>query len=151
MSLVSFDGDRQVIIVEPGVNRIDMKNVYSEWKNWMLTDDNSKFGLAFRVVGGNPLPEKSLGISYFLLDGWTIRPYEGDHRLRIIGNLYKEDGSDPIADTLGDFKVTVEMTVSNIIDIVNTGASSLATCDATLDADTLDGLTTQEEWTITTS
>jgi hypothetical protein len=154
MANVTFDGERKLIIVEPGVTDIDVRtDIYSEWKRWVLMDDNSKYSLALNIVGGNPLPSNQLGLTYFLLDGWKIRPFEGDHRLSISGNLYSADGSDPIADTVGDFKVTVSMRVSNLVDMVATDGStgSGGTIEAILDEDALDGLSSQEEWTITAS
>jgi hypothetical protein len=153
MSKVVFDGERQLIIVNPGENFIEARrDLYSAWKEWVLEEDNSKYKMAFKIVGGNSLPTGQLGLTYFLLDGWKIRPYEGDHRLTIKGNIYRHDGSDPIEDTIGDFKVTVSMTVSNLIDIVNSSGSSVGgEVDVQLDPEVLDGLSSQEEWTITAS
>ena len=154
MSKVTFDGERELIIVDPGITSLDVReDLYSEWKRWFLTSDNSKFNKAFGVVGGNPLPEDQLGLTYFLLGNWKIRPYEGDHRLKIKGNLYKADKSDPIADTVGDFKVTVSMRVSNLIDMVGTSGAATGggSCDVTLDPEIIDNISSQEEWTITAS
>jgi len=152
MAKVSFDGDRKLIIVEPGVTDIDVRtDLYSEWKRWVLQGDNSKYSLAMDIVRGNPLPNNQLGLTYFLLDGWKIRPYEGDHRLAITGNLYSVDGSDPIADTVGDFKVTVSMRVSNLVDMISSSGTVTGNIEAVLSEDTLDDLPTQEEWTITAS
>jgi len=154
MAKVTFDGERELIIVDPGITDLNVReDLYSEWKRWFLISDNSKFSKAFEIVGGNPLPEDQLGLTYFLLGNWKIRPYEGDHRLNIKGNLYKADKSDPIADTVGDFKVTVSMRVSNLIDMIGTSGttSSSGTCDVALDPEILDSISSQEEWTITAS
>ena len=154
MSKVVFDGDRELIIANPGVKSLDVRSdLYSEWKRWFATSDNSKFSKAFNVIGGNKLPDDQLGLTYFLLGNWKIRPYEGDHRLRIKGNLYKEDKSDPIADTIGNFKVTISMRVSNLIDMVGTSGSSLSkeSVSVALDPEAIDSISGQEEWTITAS
>ena len=155
MAKVTFDGERQLIIVNPGVTSLDVRrDIYSEWKRWFLSGDNSKFSKAFNVIGGNPLPEDQLGLTYFLLDNWRIRPFEGDHRLIIKGNLYRHDGGDPIADTVGDFKVTVSMKVSNLIDMIDTSGSTVVSggnTNVALDPDLLDNISSQEEWTITAS
>jgi len=155
MAKVTFDGERELIIVDPGITSLDVReDIYSAWKRWFLQSDNSKFFKALDIVGGNPLPEDQLGLTYFLLSGWKIRPFEGDHRLRIKGNLYRQDGSDPIADTVGDFKVTVSMRVSNLIDMVgvngSTGTGGGST-EVILDPELLDSISSQEEWTITAS
>lgn len=150
MTKVTFDGERQLIIVDPGITDLDVRSdIYSEWKRWFKTGDNSKFLLAMRIVGGDELPDDQLGLTYFLMHDWKIRPYEGDHRLKIRGNLYKQDKSDPIADTIGDFKVTVSMRVSNLIDMI--GTSGATSGEVTLDPDILDSMTSQEEWTIVAS
>ena len=156
MPKVTFDGDRQLIIVDTGVTYLDIQtDVYSEWKRWVLQGDNSKYPLAFKVIGGEPLPEGQLGLTFFLLGNWRIRPYEGDHRLVINGNIYKEDGSDPIADTVGDFKVTIEMKVSNLVTMIGggnltKGGASNEMKDVTLAPEALDNLSTQDDWTIIT-
>jgi len=155
MAVVTFDGDRELIIVGPGITSLDVReDIYSEWKRWFIHSDNSKYRMAFDIVGGNPLPEDQLGLTYFLQNGWKIRPYEGDHRLTIRGNLYRHDGTDPIEDTIGDFKVTVSMRVSNLIDMVgvsgSTGTGGGST-EVTLDPELLDSMSSQEEWTITAS
>ncbi len=154
MANVIFDGEQELIIVDPGVTFVDVReDLYSEWKRWFLQSDNSKFRLAFDIVGGNPLPEDQLGLTYFLQFNWKIRPYEGDHRLRIKGNLYCQDGTDPVADTLGNFKVTASMKVSNLIDMVGVDGSTAGggSCDVALDPEILDSISSQEEWTITAS
>lgn len=154
MAVVTFDGERKLIIVGPGITELDVREeLYSEWKRWFLQGDNSKYGIAIAIIGGNSTPDGQIGLTYFLQDGWKIRPYEGDHRLKIKGNLYSADTSDPIADTIGDFKVTVSMRVSNLIDMVNVSGStgSGTPTDVTIDPDLLDGLSSNEEWTIVAS
>jgi hypothetical protein len=155
MAKVVFDGEQELIIVEPGVTSIDVReDLYSEWKRWVLLSDNSKYRLAFNIVGGNPLPDSQLGLTYFLQFNWKIRPYEGDHRLRINGNLYCQDGTDPVADTIGNFKVTASMKVSNLIDMVGVNGSTGiggGSTEVTLDPELLDSISSQEEWTITAS
>jgi len=91
--------------------------LYSRWVDWFLTSDNSKFLPALRVVGGDPLPgSKKLGITYFLLNGWKIRPYEATHFFTLDGNLYCDDGSSPYVSTLGSYNVTIINSVSNLVD-----------------------------------
>jgi len=153
MAKVTFDGARQLIIVNPGVTDIDIEtDVYSEWKQWFREGDNSKFPMAMRIVGGDALPDGQLGLTFFLLNDWKIKPYEGDHRLKIRGNLYREDKSDPIADTNGNFKVTVSMHVSNLINRIKTNDSTSSQSDkVSIDPNLLDNVTSEEEWTIRAS
>ena len=147
MAKISFQGPQKLIVVEAGVTQLSIQQeVYPAWKDWVSNIDNSKYLPAFSTIGGNPLPGSRLGITFLLENGWKIRPYEGDHRLSIEGNLYSADGTDPIADTLGDYKVTVSLMVSNLVNTVGGGSSVIG--DIEIDAETLNGLSSQEEWTI---
>jgi len=117
--LVAFDGAAKLIIVSVGVTEIDVEaDVYSAWKRWMLLSDNSKWPIAMRTVGGDPLSEtKTLGATFFLLNSWRIRPQEADHWLTVNGNLYTDPaGASPFVSTLGAFTVTISMVVSNLSD-----------------------------------
>lgn len=115
--LTTFDGPNKVIIMNEGVTAADVKEIYSEWKQWVLLSDNTKYLQAFRNVGGDPLPgSKALGATYFLLNDWKIRPFEGNQTLNINGNLYCEDGSSPYVSTLGNWSVFVVSSVSNLVD-----------------------------------
>jgi hypothetical protein len=119
--LFTFDGPNKIITPTDApvanVIDVDVQDLYSRWVDWMLTSDNSKYAQAMRVVGGDPLPgAKQLGLTYFLLNGWKIRPYEADHTFNLDGNLYSEDGSSPYVSTVGSFNVTIINSVSNLVD-----------------------------------
>ncbi|MHA1950745.1 MAG: hypothetical protein ACW99G_12260 [Candidatus Thorarchaeota archaeon] len=116
---VTFDWDDLLIIVNNGVTELDVQiDLYSDWKEDVKIGDNGKHPIAFRNVGGDPISDtQNLGATYFLLNGWKIRPYEGDHQLDITGNLYTDPfGEQIIIPTLGDYTVLVNMQVSNLVD-----------------------------------
>jgi hypothetical protein len=118
----TFDGINKLIILSSGTTYVDAKDLYSRWKEWMLLGDNVKYLHAMSVLGGDPLPGgRYLGTTYFIENGWKIRPYEGNHTLVLSGNLYSRDGSDPFVNTIGNFNVRVMLTVSNLVDTVNIG------------------------------
>jgi len=72
---------------------------------------------AFRFVGGDPLPgSKKLGTTYFIMNGWKIRPYSGNHTLLIDGNLYAEDGTSPYVTAIGSYNVMIINSVSSLVD-----------------------------------
>ena len=123
---VTFDGENKLIICNPGESQIDVKvDIYSNWKEWVLLRDNSKFLEAIRNVGGDPITEiLSLGATYFLMNGWRIRPAEESYDLYINGNLYVNEGGSPFVDTIGDWNVKILSTVSNLIDTINLGTSA---------------------------
>lgn len=113
----SFDGINKIIQINNGVVDITAQDCYSEWKEWVLIDDNSKFDQALKYVGGDPLPgSKKLGITYFIMNGWKIRPYSGNHTLNVDGNLYSEDGSSPYMSVVGSYNVMVINAVSSLVD-----------------------------------
>lgn len=119
---ITFNGATKIISFDSSTTEISVQEIYSRWVDWLLTGDNSKYLLAMRNVGGDDLPgARQLGISYFFLNGWKLKPYEETHSLTIMGNLYSEDGSSPITPVLGSYNVTTILSVSNLIDIVSTG------------------------------
>lgn len=120
--IVTFDGPNKVITVidQIGVSTIelDVVEIYSEWKVWAKTSDNLKFLRAFSLVGGDPLTAtQNLGVTYFLENGWRIRPSEKDHKLVLVGNIFtREEGQSVFLPTIGSFTVNTETRVSNLVD-----------------------------------
>lgn len=121
----SFDGNTKIISILDGVTYFTVKDLYSDWKLYMTSGDNAKYLPAFRYVGGDPtVPGQSLGSTYFLINGWKIRPYNGDHTLIIDGNLFTEDQSSPYLPTLNPHNVVIQNTFSNLVTTVSTGGGS---------------------------
>ena len=121
MANATFDGSNKRIIIENGITDVDFVDIYSDWKDWVLIGDNSKYLQAISVVGGDPITGIiSLGSTFFLENDWKIRPDESNHFLTINGNVYARDGTNPIVSTLGTYQVTVELKRSNLINTVNT-------------------------------
>lgn len=118
--VVTFDGPNKIIteIANGSANEIDVLEVYSEWKDWVKMGDNGKFLPAFTPVGGDPITDtQNLGITYFLENGWRIRPAELDHKVTLVGNIYtRESGQSVFLDTIGAFTVNAETRVSNLVD-----------------------------------
>lgn len=121
---VTFDGQNKLIIVAPGVTELDVKvDVYSAWKEWVKLYDYTKWPQAMRSVGGDPISDtQDLGSTYFLINGWKMRTWEGDHRLVVKGNIYTDDGSNVFLPTLGSHNIVISLTLSNLIDFLDTGA-----------------------------
>lgn len=121
--IVTFDPQNLLILEinvgSPAVNELDAVEIYSEWKDWLLTDA-SRLGWpqAFTPVGGDPRTlTQSLGITRFLENGWRIRPAEYSHKLVVNGNIFtRETGASIFVSTVGAFNVHTETVVSNIID-----------------------------------
>jgi len=122
---VTFDGPNKLILVNPGTTLLSVKtDIYSDWKEWVDTNPdgiiNSKYLPALRNVGGDPLPgAQYLGDTYFLINGWRIKPYPGSYTLVINGNLYTEEGDTPIVDADGLLNnIRIEFTKSLLVQTV---------------------------------
>ncbi len=118
---VSFDGVTKVITVSTGINQLHvLSDVYSAWKRWVLADDiNMSFPVAMTSTGGDTINSESTTPAYFFMEnGWKIKPWEGHHELRLVGNLLvrravsdgvgTEADNSPIVPTAGNYKVSVE-------------------------------------------
>jgi len=121
MQKFTFDGINKLFIAKSGITEVDVQiDLYSDWKEELLLSDNMKYEQALRTVGGDTISAtRNLGDTYFLINDWKIRPYEGDHRLQIEGNLFTDDGTSVMVPTTGSYNVLAEMFVSNIIDSLN--------------------------------
>jgi hypothetical protein len=126
---VTFDPINKLILVNPGVTEINMKtDVYSDWKEWILLEDYSKYPAALSVIGGEPtVAGQFVGSTFFLINGWKIRTWEGSHRLVVDGNLYSDDGLDPFVPTLGPYSITYAIKFSNLVDMVQPPVGDIAT------------------------
>lgn len=113
----TFNGITKIISFDVSTTTFDVRDLWSRYLDWLLTSDNSKYSLAMRNVGGDLLPgSKELGITYFMMNGWKIKPFEENQVLTVNGNLYSEDGSSPYAPVIGNFNVTILSSVSNLVD-----------------------------------
>lgn len=93
---VTFDGINKLIIINDGVTQIDIqRDIYSAWKEWVLLEINSRFEQALNTVGGEPtVAGQFLDVTYFLINGWKLKPYAGSYNLNLIGNIFDIDGGD---------------------------------------------------------
>ncbi len=127
--MATFDPIALRIIEDPGTGDtvLDVAVLYSQWKLWVAQSDNSKYPQAFRTVGGDPIsPQQNLGSTFFLMNGWRIRPAERSHKLTLVGNIFTDPAGDSVfVPTLGAFTVNTETRVSNLTD------SSVARLDLT--------------------
>lgn len=109
---LTFDGDNKLIILGNGVTTLPVRDLYSEWKLWMISGDNAKYDPAFNVVGGDPTIGSNVITPYFfIVNDWRIRPQEANHTLAVDGILIPEQGKEAFADTLGVFRVNIQSIV----------------------------------------
>jgi hypothetical protein len=117
-ALFDFDGANKLVILAEGVTEFTLPQMWSRWVDWRSTGDNGKYALAMRSVGGDGISTtQKLGVTFFMVNGWRIRPHEASHALSVNGNLYTDPaGFSPFVSTLGGFNVNIEMKVSNLVD-----------------------------------
>lgn len=115
---VTFDGPNKLILINHGEIDVNFReDVYSNWKEWLLDNENAKFLEAISVIGGDPLPgARILGSTFFLENGWKIRSWSGDHILTITGNVFTRTGGDPVLPSIGNHKVTVNFNTSTLVE-----------------------------------
>lgn len=110
-----FDGINKIIQLE-NTSSFTILDAYSRWKDYVITGSNAKYLSAFSYVGGEPtVGSDSLGITYFLLNGWRFRPYNSvNHRLQVEGNIFTTEGSSSFIFPTGSFSVLIENKISNL-------------------------------------
>ena len=114
---VTFDGPNKIIRVNEGVTELDIKSdVYSDWKEWVITrDDNAFFLPAIRSIGGDPtVVGQTAGDIYFLQNGWKL--YIDLTKVKVIGTLFSDDFDSAYFDFNGviQFPAQVSSLVSGI-------------------------------------
>ena len=145
---MKFDGNKKLIVMEDGEKYIDVRLMYQKWKQWSSDQENIVYPLALKYVGGDELEDDNhrLGITYFLINGWKIKPYEANHTLTIEGNLYSDDKLPPVIKTDGSYNVLVVSKVSNLIDMIKTSASTIINKQITNNGNVDNSSSDDEDW-----
>ena len=126
----TFDGTNLVITLDSGVTEVDAKvKLYSDWKEYYKTGDNSKYAPAFDTIGGDETTATGKVSAFFFLRndlGWRIKPPEENINITIVGNLYGRDPALPIIkSTTGSFTVliNIERDASSVVETVGSGVT----------------------------
>jgi hypothetical protein len=91
----TFNGLTKRIAIDPNLSVVDVKELYSEWKEWALQSDNLQYLQAFRTFGGDPTVEgQTAPAYYFLTNGWRCVVDGFDATFSY--NLYTDEGENPI-------------------------------------------------------
>lgn len=115
---VTFDGENKIIVIADGITSIEVVvDLYSNWKEWAIIRDNLKYDSAFSAIGGQQtVPGQVLGTTIFLVNGWRVRTWEGDHTITVNGNMYVDGGGEPFLPTLFPHTIVYRQVVSNLFD-----------------------------------
>ena len=140
MPKVNILASTQIFQASTGVTEVNTQvDMYSYWKDWMLTDtENMKYPQAFRVVGGDVIASgREVGDYYFLQtassaysSGWRFRPYEAHHECTITGNFYSDSTNPLYVPTSGAYTVPIILERSQLtqtafqfeVSTINTGS-----------------------------
>jgi len=122
----NFVGEERIIYVPEGTTQVNVVDLYAEWKIWAREGDNLKFPSAMKSIGGEEIaPGKYIAAYIELLNGWRIKPYDGDYVLTVVGNLFVNGGLNPFLQA-DDGNVLINMVSSS-------NALSLETSDGNCD------------------
>lgn len=137
----TFDGPNKRIICDSGTTVLDVVDLYSRWKDWVLAG-NAQYAEAFKATGGDPIDATAgtfIPAYAFLANGWRVRPQEANHTLNVTGGILLVDGGgEPFVNTVGTFQVNVRYSQPVQAIAVSTsgggGATPSQVADAVLDA-----------------
>lgn len=126
--MITFDAANKLMILSSGTTSLDVKDLYSRWKDWVLLSDNSKHPPAFSSVGGDTIDSgagTSIPLYAFLINGWRLRPQEANHTLNVSGGVLLVDGGgDPFVNTTGSYVVRINYSQPVQAITVSTGGGS---------------------------
>ena len=137
----AFSGTAKTITLSAGTVALDLVDLHSRWKDWVLAG-NAQFPVAFRAVGGD-IP--AIPLYLFLLDGWRIVPQQADHTLTVTDGILEVDGGgDPFVDPAGSYKIRINRQTPGIaIGYSTTGGNSSDIADAVWQRVLEDGLSAE--------
>ena len=106
-----FSGNPKSIQLESGDENLSVRELWSRWVDWHLTDDNSKYGIWMFNVGGDDIDVAEgtkIPIYLFLEEANLIHPKEANYTQTVSdGVLLVAGGGDPFDSTHGAFTVRV--------------------------------------------
>ena len=129
----TFSGASKRIILSAGTTAINLADMYSRYKEWVLAD-NASAPLAFTTVGGD-IP--AIPLYLFLENGWRVLPQSSDHILVVSGGVLEvQGGGDPFVDPAGRYRIRVMLQTPGIaIGYSSTGGTGSTGPDAATIAD----------------
>ena len=124
----TFDGPNKRIYLPIGPTTLDLVDLHSRWKDWVLAG-NAQYLPAFGTVGGEII---DIPLYLFERNGWlTVLP-AANQVLNVIGGVYVKEGEgDPFIDAVGSYSVHINRQVPGIaIGYSSEGGGVAPTVDA---------------------
>ena len=121
MAVYTFNGTTKRVTLAPGAVSLDLVDLHSRWKDWILAG-NAECLLAFSTVGGEIT---EIPLYLFMQNGWLIVPQSADHSLTVTnGILVGQGAADPFTDPAGSYKIRINRQTPGIaIGYSTTGGS----------------------------
>jgi len=136
---VTFDSvNRLITVTEAPVNGLVTLDVQVDLYSDMKEDIRASATLAANPnailpsLGGVTTPTGFTGRYYFInnAEGWRIQPYDADHELLLVGNLFAADTSIPWFVYRTGRTIGISREFSNLAEIVVTGVTGLNATEA---------------------
>ncbi len=86
---VTFDRYGKHLYISEDVARINLTEVYTATKNWLVQDDNLRNLPPMRYSGYDPIPGGYTGSTFFMVNGWKL--VYNPNTTAISGVLFSED------------------------------------------------------------
>lgn len=131
---VTFNGESLIIQLSTiGTYDVEL-DLYSAWKEWVVTGDNSKFPIAFETTGGDDIGGGQQIAPYFFCKndaGWRIKAPQENGEVIITGNLFPRTDANPLFSESVGFDAYIRQEVSSkaIVAEVNTAGSGISEQD----------------------
>tara|TARA_B110000114_G_scaffold95560_1_gene100790 strand:- start:1448 stop:2443 length:996 start_codon:yes stop_codon:yes gene_type:complete len=126
MNSFSFLGAEKVVVLH-NQTEFSAEDMYSEWKEWVITDNNAKYEQAFDTTGGDDVGNNQEIAPYFFLrnnSGWRIKMPEQNGELIISGNLFPRDSSQPMFIQAENYDAFLRLEVSTRAVVVTVPAET---------------------------
>ena len=119
----TFNGSTKRITLPSGMVSLDLIDLYSRYKDWVLSG-HAECLVAFATLGGEIT---EIPLYLFLLNGWLIVPQSADHTLSVInGILVGQASADPFTDPAGSYKIRINRQTPGIAIGYSTSVSTVA-------------------------
>jgi hypothetical protein len=108
-----FNGSERIIYVQSPTEWFNVKDLYSDWKRWVIESDNSKYAQAMKSIGGERISD-TISISPYIevMNEWKIKPYDGVYELSVYGNIFATGGLNPFV-SADNGTVTIKLEVTS--------------------------------------
>jgi hypothetical protein len=100
---ITFDPTTKIIQLDTFA--VSASEIWTDWVDWVVLSDNSKYPPAFSQIGG----VAPVALYLYLENGWRVRPQEANGVTTITGNLLVQGGGSPVVPTIGTFQVLVNL------------------------------------------